>query len=198
MTLSIIVPTSGRPTLIRALGSVISQCGDGDEVIVVSDGPDEDVDEVCRLLDIRYCEGPKTGQWGNAQRQAGMAVAGGDYLLFLDDDDWFVLGAIDAVRRAIALHPGHPLIFRFVDKNGVTRWADRVVRTGNVSTQCLCVPNVKGQLGFWGDTHEGDFVFLATTLDRYPVGAEVWCDQIVQVAGGGYIDALIPALPGGA
>jgi glycosyltransferase involved in cell wall biosynthesis len=183
MTVSIVMPTCGRPSLRRALESVVRQLRSGDEVIVVGDGVQPDAERICRAFgpSVEYVDGVETRCFGNRQRQAGMAMAAGDYLLFLDDDDTYVPGALDAVREAAAQWLGRPMLFQFIDRNGAVLWRDAAVRQGNVSTQQVVFPNRSDRLGVWGDRYEGDFDFIRSTLDQWPNGddAVVWRPNIL-------------------
>lgn len=184
MTLSIIIPTCGRASLKRTLWSLVGQIADGDQVLVIGDGAQPQAETICRAfstLNLRYVDGVETHCFGNRQRQAGMALATGDYLLFLDDDDVYVPGALQVVREAAAQWPDCPMLFRFIDKNGAVLWRDPVVREGNVSTVQIVFPNRPEWLGAWGDRYEGDYDFIRSTLDRWPGGdqAVAWRPNIL-------------------
>jgi glycosyltransferase involved in cell wall biosynthesis len=146
-TFTVIVPTSGRPTLARTLDSIAEQLEPGDEVIVSYN---------------------RDGDYGMAARDAAMARARGSHFLFMDDDDQFARGAFRTIRRFAREHPGRIGIFRMRFDHGLTLWTDPVARLGNVSTQMFCVPNVPGKLGSWrgGDVaRHGDFEFLRSTIE---------------------------------
>ncbi|GHH88772.1 hypothetical protein GCM10018793_69740 [Streptomyces sulfonofaciens] len=93
MLVSVIIPTHNRPDrLAVALQSVQTLDFDGDlEVIVVNDNgsPVDDVVEAAgRTLNVRLIN--QTSQGGpSAARNAGIEVAEGEYVAFLDDDDVF-------------------------------------------------------------------------------------------------------------
>ena len=116
--LSIIIPTLGRPTLSATLDSVVGQLRGGDEVWIVSDGPRPDALKMAQRYAaklggalIRFAEGPATpGGMGGPQRNRGMQLATGSHLLFMDDDDVYLPGALDAIRRGIAAHRGVPIL----------------------------------------------------------------------------------------
>jgi glycosyltransferase involved in cell wall biosynthesis len=145
VTFTVIVPTSGRPTLGRTLDSIAEQLEPGDELIVSRNDD---------------------GDYGMAARDAAMPRALGTHLLFMDDDDQFARGAFRTIRRFAEEYPGRIGIFRMRYDNGLTLWTEPVVRLGNVSTQMLCVPN-SGRLGSWqaGEiSRHGDFEFLRATV----------------------------------
>jgi glycosyltransferase involved in cell wall biosynthesis len=101
--ISVIIPTLGRPTLHRAVSSVLHQLGPNDELIIVGDGPTPNIQWVIDHGDprIRYGETNPTRSWGTAQYDFGMDLSEGDWCVFLPDDDWLPDGALDAVRRGV-------------------------------------------------------------------------------------------------
>jgi len=90
---SVIIPTHNRSELIeRAIRSVLGQTFSNLECIVVDDCSNDDTvsivesidDERLRLIELEENRG------ASAARNAGIKVASGDYIAFLDDDDeWF-------------------------------------------------------------------------------------------------------------
>lgn len=87
---SVVIPTVGRPELVRAIRSVHDQDYSGPiELIVVGDLPEgalrvSETEGVDRIL---YTGG---GRRGGAARNAGILAATQEYVAFLDDDDeWF-------------------------------------------------------------------------------------------------------------
>ena len=185
-TLSIIVPTIGRPTLKRTLESIRGQqLVDGDEVVVVQDGPPDD--ETSRIFKQSglpgrdLAVGHRAADFGGTPRNLGMVHASGDYLAFIDDDDTYRPGAFAAIRKAITRHPGRPLMFRvYVTGRKETIWQDKTVRPANVGTHMIVTPNRPNLLGEWGRHRGSDFAFVVSTLRRWPPGSLVWCPEIIQ------------------
>lgn len=103
MICSTIIPTIGRPTLTRAVTSVLEQSLEGDdfEVIVVNDSgkplPDADWMTSPRVTVLHTNRHNRS-----VARNSGAAVARGRYLHFLDDDDWMLPGAFQRLREAAA------------------------------------------------------------------------------------------------
>ena len=89
MLCSVIIPTIGRPTLNRAVDSVLAQNSilSDFEVIVVNDSgvplPDADWQSSDQVQIINTNRRERS-----VARNTGAAVAKGQYLHFLDDDDW--------------------------------------------------------------------------------------------------------------
>lgn len=133
-TFSIIVPTLGRtrPRLVDALTSIARQLEPGDEVLIVS----SDLNDV-----------------GNTARQHAQDKATGSHLLYCDDDDVFLPGALEAFRRWARDNPGKIGVFRRRFNAPITpQWRDPVLRPGNVQCMGFCIPNVPGKVGRWGPT----------------------------------------------
>jgi len=166
-TLSIIVPTTGRISLLRAVYAALPSLGENDEILVVGDGPQPFAEQMIREVNdarVDYLDGPQTGCFGNAQRQAGMQMARGSHLVFVDDDDLPLVGYAAIWRVLCARHPHHVVLARMQDKFGNVLWDDQAIRQGNISTQMSAVPNVPARLGQWGTRYEGDFDFIQSTL----------------------------------
>jgi len=179
-SLSIIVPTIGRPTLKRTLESIAAQeLLPGDEVLVVQDGPaDPAVREPIEAAGWpwRYlATGSRANDFGATPRNLGMKHARADFLAWIDDDDPYRPGAFAAIRRAIKRHPGRPLMFR-MERPGwnTTVWRMMAVRYGNVSTQMFVAPNQPDRLGTWGSYRASDLAFICSTLEKWPPGSLVW------------------------
>jgi glycosyltransferase involved in cell wall biosynthesis len=151
-TFSIILPTTGRPTLKDAFASVADQLEPGDEVLVVCD---------------------RSGDSGNSARNDAIARARGSHLLFLDDDDELVPGALAKVRRFADEHPGRIGIFRTHYELLEGPWHEATLRqTGSAN---LCVPNLPGRLGRFGadgDPRPGDREFIRQTVELQ--GEPIW------------------------
>jgi hypothetical protein len=78
--LSVITPVS-RPDLLPRVAQSVPE---GAEWILVTDGPLKIPDG---LTAHTLVEGPKTGRWGDVQRQIGLGEATRPYVYFLDDDN---------------------------------------------------------------------------------------------------------------
>ena len=153
-TFTVIVPTSGRPTLAAALASVSDQLEPGDELILVCSND---------------------GDFGNAARNAALERARGSHLVFLDDDDEYLPGGFATMRGMADKHPGRLLVF-------LKRWEVYGDAYGAVTAAVF--PNLPGKLGRFapaddsimrdlrpGETVEqlrqrrGDMEFVRTTLE---------------------------------
>lgn len=180
-TISVIIPTIGRPTLSKVFTTILPQLGFGDEVIVIGDGPTPAAREIVRKAAcpiIKYLEHGPIWNYGNPQRNLGMERATRRFLMFIDDDDDPIPDGIATVRTLIARSPDRPHIFRisvpwgFIPKT-------RKVSFANVSGQGFIPPNVKGRLGKWSGRYEGDYDFISGTVAFYGPDAVVWHEEVI-------------------
>lgn len=184
-TLSIIVPTLGRPSLAQTLESILPQLTAKDEVIVVADpaGSHLRAHATCdQILDqclwsCLKCESDGTGI-GTAQRTLGMRLALNSHLAFIDDDDTYTDGALQLFRWAAC---DKPVIFRMRHPQLGLLWEVPHVTYGNVGTPMFLVPNDPDRLGEWrahtDDGHGADFTFITGCVEK--MGKPVWCPEVV-------------------
>jgi glycosyltransferase involved in cell wall biosynthesis len=118
----IIAVRNGSNFLIEAVESALQQLNAADEVLIVWDDSDDDTALLAKEFGdprVREIKGPGRGVSGG--RNAGLAAASGDFIIFLDHDDLLPLGRhakmmqmmiddphVDAVfgRLRIRLDPG--------------------------------------------------------------------------------------------
>lgn len=88
---SIIIPTHNRAEMLqRAVKSVLLQTWKGGfEIIIVSDGSNDNTEDVVRLFNDSRIQFFKHNEarGASAARNTGMRAAKGEYIAFLDDDD---------------------------------------------------------------------------------------------------------------
>lgn len=153
--ISVILPTIGRETLKAAMCSA----EDADEVIVIVDN---------------------TGDRGYSARTRGMAEATGTHLAFLDDDDVYLPGAIEAMRDAAC---DLPVIFRMDDPQHGVIWRRPRLVFGNVGSPMFLVPNDPPRVGVWAPYAPGlpqpggDFTFITGCVEQ--MGDPVWREEVV-------------------
>lgn len=116
MFLSIIIPHYNLPheLLKRCIGSILAQdiASQGVEVIIVDDGspaPPVWVNGLCPDCNIKLIEAVHEGL--GAARNKGLEAATGEYILFLDSDDYLQPGSLAHCMEII--NEEHPQILRF-------------------------------------------------------------------------------------
>lgn len=119
---STIIPTIGRPTLARAVHSILDQDFHAApfEVIVVNDSGRPLVYEPWQdMPQVRVVQTDR--QERCVARNTGAALAQGAYLHFLDDDDWLLPGALAHFWQHTQTHPDDWIygITTLVDRSGM-------------------------------------------------------------------------------
>jgi hypothetical protein len=144
--ISVIIPTLGRDTLPRMVESVCGQLSEHDELIIVADGPIAKMRAVQQLGEnsrIKWGSAQNhQSVYGNVQRNVGAAMATGDVLWFVDDDDTVEPGAIETIRSAMQIRM-EPTVFR-MDLRGKTLPPSHDATVGHIGGPQLVVPNLTG------------------------------------------------------
>ena len=99
---SVVIPAfNAAATLKRAIESVRAQSWPAHEIIVVDDGSSDDTAALARQYGdaVRFIQ--QTNQGVSVARNAGAAVATGDWLTFLDADDWYAPSRLERHARWI-------------------------------------------------------------------------------------------------
>lgn len=176
MSVSYLVATIGRPTLDATLRSIVNQAFPDDEVLVIgaTDAIKAKADEYgCRFI---HCE--PGNDWGATERNYATPFATGQYLAFLDDDDFALYGARAIMQETILTCPGRPIIFRMrYGTDGAVLWHERRLCLGNVGTPMFVLPNEPDKLGTWVGRYGGDFDFINTM--KWSADAIVWMPQVI-------------------
>lgn len=107
---SVVIPAfNHRDFILQSIGSVFAQTFSDFEVIVINDGSPDDTEKLVRsLVDarrIRYFEQANRGQ--AAARNRGAAEARGEFLAFLDDDDYWPIDKLE--WQAAGMREDHSL-----------------------------------------------------------------------------------------
>mgnify|MGYP003468868641 CR=1 FL=1 len=98
---SVIIPVyNGEKYLKEAIDSALNQTYDNIEIIVVNDGSTDDSLSICEYYKQRYpltiVVNKENGGLSDA-RNVGTAVAHGDYIFYLDSDDWLAPNALTSL-----------------------------------------------------------------------------------------------------
>ena len=103
--ISVIVPIyKVEPYLDRCVRSIVEQTYENLEIILVDDGSPDNCPAICddwAAKDSRIKVIHKENGGLSDARNAGMEVASGEYIAFVDSDDWISADYIDAMYRAI-------------------------------------------------------------------------------------------------
>jgi glycosyltransferase involved in cell wall biosynthesis len=134
-------------------------------------------DEVLVEFDL-----PPTGMWGNPQRNKAMARATGDYLAFIDDDDYYVTGHRQIMEDAINANPEKPILFKMQYPDGKRRWLGKSILAGNIGSPMILVPNEKKKLYKWfSGRNMADYIFVRNW--GWKDEEVVWRDEVIALLG---------------
>jgi glycosyltransferase involved in cell wall biosynthesis len=163
---SVVIPTKDRPVfLARALRSALSQSVEDVEIIVVDDGPSQQTADVvdsfvARRASIHLVQ--TTGGVGGAEaRNVGVAHATGQWIAFLDDDDYWheqklerQLDALKQSNGSVASATGYRIMYPLSISRVVLPplLADyrRTLLRGNVlggASVCMCTAEAFDRIG---------------------------------------------------
>lgn len=99
---SVIIPTYNRGNLLRqAIDSVLSQTIDDYEIIIVDDGSTDNTLDVLDAYRSQIRSITHSHQGQVITRHAGAALAEGEYLAFLDNDDLMLPWALETYKKVI-------------------------------------------------------------------------------------------------
>jgi glycosyltransferase involved in cell wall biosynthesis len=144
---SVVIPTRGRPDLVGgAIASVASQTMTDLEIVVVVDGPDAPTEAVLAAIAeprmrVEVLPEPRGAP---VARNRGVAVARGEFVAILDDDDLWLPGKLAAQLAAIDRSGvEEPLgccsrLVRLPDGRDLA-WRDRSPRPGEHASEYLFV-----------------------------------------------------------
>ncbi|MBQ8182793.1 MAG: glycosyltransferase [Clostridia bacterium] len=105
MKLSVIIPVyKAEITLRRCLDSLLNQPHNDTEIIVINDGSPDSSGEICKEYaekydEIRYIEKENGGV--STARNAGLDIARGEYVVFVDSDDWVYDNFFSVIEKAL-------------------------------------------------------------------------------------------------
>ena len=101
---TVVIPSYNQARFLpAAIASVLSQRHPDLACLVVNDGSTDDTSAVASRLGVGLLEQPNKGL--SEARNAGLAAARSDFIVFLDADDELLPGALAAAARALAADP---------------------------------------------------------------------------------------------
>lgn len=187
----IIAVYNGEQTIARALRSVLEQSYPAHEIIVVDDGSTDATAEQVRQFDeaVKYIYQPNAGV--AAARNAGAEAACGDWLVFLDADDYYYPDRLKWQAALLAREPDVDFMtgdFDYISPDGsVIRRSMESTPAGRQLLESAADRDatvMSGELlGSFVDMHFGDTHTLALPkktfqmLGGYPVGIAV-CEDV--------------------
>jgi glycosyltransferase involved in cell wall biosynthesis len=182
--ISVIIRTIGRPTLNHAIKSALNEF---DKVIVVADAVDLDFSEL--PSGVTYLKtGYRHDKYGSLALNMGAYACTTEYFCLLDDDDEFVEGAGDFMRKFVSNNSDVDVFIpgiNFVNKGfQLCMSPDKGLVVGNVAvptyrTSWLAKVHMNRDLSDMFQLKE-DFVDFAHVLACKTLGAKVmWYEKVL-------------------
>lgn len=123
MKLSIIIPIYNvEKYLDKCLNSVLKQIEKDDEVILVNDGSTDNSFNICKNIKEIYIENNivlinKKNEGVAIARNTGLKKATGDYIFWIDSDDWLDNNCIKYIKDTIEQTKSDIILFDFYNVN---------------------------------------------------------------------------------
>lgn len=153
--LSVIVPTyNGSKYLAAALNSILVQQDDELECVVIDDGSTDNTLEIVASyqdkLNIKLITKARQGNWV-ANTNHALGVATGKYACFLHQDDLWLQGRLNIIKKAIATHPQASLYLHdsiFIDQDGkpLGLWQCPIKCPSNTQEEIIAASKMKEKL----------------------------------------------------
>ena len=120
VSISVILPVFNEERYIRdAVSSVLNQSFEDFELIIVDDGSTDDTPEIINsFTDDRIKVISQKNQGPGASRNSALEVASGDYVMFLDGDDWYCTDALQTAYDEITSNNTDISIFQIIKYDG--------------------------------------------------------------------------------
>lgn len=114
---SVIIPTHNAEEYIaKGLSSICAQTFTDYELIVVCDACDDGTEDLARRFGATTIN--VNNHLDGLTRNAGLNIASGKYVLFMDDDDWFLHEfAFEQLAGMVGKNDEDAILFSFVDHN---------------------------------------------------------------------------------
>ena len=167
MKVSVIIPVFNNAHCVStALNSIINQKGIIKEIIVVDDGSEDNLDEVIEEFSDEVIFLKQDNKGPAAARNAGLLAATGDFIAFLDADDFWEPTFLDETTsflqnntECVAVSTGA----RFLYSENQSLVRPRAMVERKLPERPFVVKNF---FSFW---YEHDHIFTGTCLLRQPV-----------------------------
>lgn len=147
--ISIIIPCYNQGHYLEdCLNSILCQSYKNWEVIVVNDGSTDSTKEIVELFikkDSRISYIFQSNQGLSAARNSGIKVAKGEFLLFLDSDDWLEKPCLQTFIEAINTNPDGSLFrsgYAYWDQKGGTKLHEHMPYTNGLIFPQVLTSNI--------------------------------------------------------
>lgn len=133
---SIIVPIYNSEEYIdRCIKSILQQTYDRFELILIDDGSTDRSKEICqnyKKIDKRIMAISQKNGGAGLARNVGLQHATGDYLLFVDSDDWIDVDLLENVVKKIEYYHAEAVVFGWKCEGRGKEKAYQIVQTDTI------------------------------------------------------------------
>ena len=118
--ISVILPVfNGEKYIEKSIESVLAQTFTDFELIIVNDGStDDSLDIINSFTDERIKLINQSNQGPGAARNNALKIASGEYIMYLDSDDWFCPDAFDVAYSEISKFNADFTFFKMINFDG--------------------------------------------------------------------------------
>ena len=160
--ISVVIPSYNRAYCIeKTIDSVLEQKRDDTEIILVDDGSTDNTRELVQNKygnQVRYIY--QENQGIPAARNTGIKNAQGDFIAFLDSDDYWYPGKLEKQMALIAEHPEYGLVASRFDK---IQCAENIKKTNRP----LSYQSRRGKSGWvLNDLFQANFIRTSSVMIR--------------------------------
>lgn len=180
-SISIVLPTIGREGLWPAFDHIIrAGLTSKDEIICMVDGDNQAVTNDAIISHFRdtnfvvrtFMMGSQGGDYGHPGRNRGMYLANKDAVMFTQDDQFLVPGALTVIKEVLGAYgewqeTGH--MFQVVPQAGnMCFGVSGEVRCGHIDADCVVLPTARREsFGVWEPGYNGDHDFITQTMFKF-------------------------------
>lgn len=185
---SVIIPVyNAEKTLRRCIDSLLSQHFSDAEIILVNDGSKDDSGAICEEYaeehrNIRYVSQQNGGV--SAARNAGLDAAQGEYVLFVDSDDYVTPNCFSGIEQAVESGKADWIQFSGYVDSGTER--RKLARSpGRSASREELMPHIVDAIcrktinGPWAKLYRREIIEKHSI--RFPVGASVAEDRAFNI-----------------
>lgn len=162
--------------LCKCLETIINQTYKNLEIILIDDGSTDCSGGICDQFakkDKRIVVIHQNNQGLWAARNVGMEVSHGDYLMFVDGDDYLHLGAISIMYEAITQNAGYDIVL--IDRKKTTSANEDITTTGTIVESELSQKEIINYMFTYWDS--ALFVYMWNKLYRKEIIKDVRCRE---------------------
>lgn len=195
---SVIIPVyNSEKTLHRCLDSLLTEQCSAAEIILVNDGSRDSSGLICREYaenhsNIRFIDKENGGV--STARNAGLDIAFGDFVLFVDSDDYVLPGFFSILDDALRKSPCDLVQFSYCIDNGTEKWDRRYTPKAAFSREqalpmlidAMCRKSINGPVAKLYHRK-----LIEAFHIRFPEGASVAEDRVFNIVYSFYIQSYV-------